>query len=67
MTKFTLTFQWPDKAIQVTKEFHTTHKGRAWGLARRWQNNCLAICGKNDAGQLPVRETLTVVPREKTK
>jgi hypothetical protein len=52
MIKFSLTFEWPDKSkVTAFKSFNTTHKGQAWALARRWQNNCLAICGKNESGQ----------------
>ena len=45
---FYLTLQYPNsKSIGVIKTFNTIHTNRAWGLAKKWANNCFAICGKH--------------------
>lgn len=63
MRKFKLTFEWDStKPVSVIKEFNTGHNRRAWGLARRWQNNCLQICGRNEKGELPYSTTLEIIP-----
>lgn len=60
--KFKLTLEFPSTApVVAEKPFNTNHKGRAWGLAKRWRDNCLAICGKNHLGENWNRNCLEVV------
>lgn len=50
--KFLLTLTWKDSpSIAVEKEFKTKSPNRGWGFAKRWAENCFAICGKNDKGE----------------
>lgn len=67
MIEFSLTVQWPSTPeISVTKSFDTDHKKRAWSLAKRWRENCLAICGKNHKGESWVTNSLEIVPNKKS-
>lgn len=50
--KFKLTLSFPSTpSVVAEKSFNTNHAGRGWGLAKRWRENCLAICGKNELGE----------------
>ena len=60
--KFKLTLEFPSTApVEATKTFNTKHKGRGWALARRWENHCLTICGKNHKGEEFVVNTLEIL------
>lgn len=49
---FELTVTWENSpSITVRKEFKTKSANRGWGFAKRWTENCLAICGKDDKGE----------------
>jgi hypothetical protein len=43
----TLNYQNSKSIGPVKKTFDTSHVKRAWGLAKRWANNCQAICGRH--------------------
>ena len=51
MIKFKLTLHWPKSpSLTAEKSFNTVNANRAWGFAKKWQYNCLTICGKDDKG-----------------
>lgn len=59
---FELLVGWPStKSIIVKKTFYATKRGYAWGAAKRWRFNCLAICGKNELGEQSNNDTLSIV------
>lgn len=50
---FKLTFKFPStENVVAFKKFNTTNANRGWALARKWQDNCVAICGKNHLGEI---------------
>lgn len=45
LKNYRLTINWSDsKSITVSKDFATP------GESRKWRDNCLAICGRNEFG-----------------
>jgi hypothetical protein len=61
--KFQLTLEWKSsKPIVVSKSFNTNHHKRGWSLARKWRNNCVQICGKNELGEICNSTLLDRIP-----
>lgn len=53
--KFKLSFHWYGENIEshschAAKEFKTKTPAKSWSLARKWMDNCIAICGKSKEG-----------------
>lgn len=56
---FQLTFHFQSSPkIVAFKKFRTVSSNRGWGFAKRWQDNYLAICGKNHLGEIVERYSL---------
>jgi hypothetical protein len=58
---FKLTFEFPStEPITTVKTFQARDKVKAWTLARKWQDNCLAICGRNELKEHCCRHELVI-------
>lgn len=49
--KVALEITYIDGKIKAEKEFSSTTHNKAYKLAEKWMNNCLAICGKDSQGR----------------
>jgi len=58
---FSLRICYPEHVVEVKKSFDTKNTNKAWSLARRWMDNCLAICGKDDQGRKYLDAELKIV------
>lgn len=53
MIEFTLTLHWKSSpSVTANKIFKTNSVNRAWGFAHKWASNAVAICGKNELGEV---------------
>lgn len=50
MFTFKLKIDFNNYSHSIFKTFNTTSRKRAFILGKKWMNNCLAICGKDDKG-----------------
>lgn len=49
---FKLTLEYKNSPpVTANKTINAQNNRNAWAAAKRWQNNCLAICGKNHLGE----------------
>lgn len=58
---FVLKIYYPENVCVVNKSFEATTEFHARKLARNWQINCLAICGKDDQNREYLATTLRLV------
>jgi hypothetical protein len=61
--KFRLTLEFKStKPVSAEKVFNTTNGKRGWGMARRWQHNCVQICGRNELNEICSSTLLERIP-----
>lgn len=58
---FELKIYYPEYVVEVRKSFDTENTKKAWSLARRWMDNCLAICGKDGEGRKYLDAELKII------
>jgi len=58
---FELTLVWANgQSTKAKKVFVAGRASRAWGCAKRWRENCIAICGKDQNGNLCQSDSLVL-------
>jgi len=63
MFKFTLTVTWLDgRFTTTTKTFEAVSIKAAWVKAKKWKDNCLAVCG-TEHGQSVWKENELVLDK----
>ena len=57
---FNLHIAYKSYTIDVKKSFYSGNRKNAFKKARKWMDNCLAICGKDDNNELYLDAELTI-------